>query len=454
MGILRQHLVSGHTRMELHFKNLQVKKNTTYVLEFDILGGETDIYILPKCVIPGDGGLLHVPFSKAWTHTRFTFTTTDNERALPSFADWGICFIKTIIEQNPYNCVYSDSYIDNVQLYPKYDPQHQLIDGGNFTVKKDSPVYDRQWRPSFFSNQGASLNVDIVTDPHNKRNRCLRLPSSLTHCEHPLSAPFLVETFGWWKQLTRPVEVIEFIGKPYHYFILVKSGQVDISTADTVYSATGSMLVYLPPHSPYQFTCHTGDGTEYYWITFADTDNLRSVLQTIGVQNTAPTVLHDLSILTAHIEAMLLLPQNMQTYAHAVCGYGIAWIGELERRLLAHKHSSAHSGLIETIATQIRHYPTNVNHRSNAFLAASCGLSQNYFIRLFKEIIGMSPQQYRTQALIKRACTLLQVSSYSIKEIATELGFDDPLYFSRVFRLEHGISPREYRKQWQEQWGE
>ncbi len=451
--MIRQHLVSEYTRMELHFKNLQVKKNTTYVLEFDILGGETDVYILPKSVNPGDGGLFHAPFTKTWTHTQFTFTTTDNERDLLSFSDWGICFIKTIIEDRPHNGVYSGSYIDHVKLYPKSEPHHLLIDGGEFEADKADPVYDRHWRPSFFKGQGMSLHVDIVPDPLNSQNRCLYLPRAIKNLSPSFSLPFAPCAFGWWKHLTCPAEQIDYYGQSYHTFVLSKKGQIDCRVKGNEHTVTNDMLLYLSPHTPYYFTCHTGNDTEYYWLTVTDTEEFRNVLQKIGITGPEPIALHDISTLTALIDAMLFLSTNTQTYAYAVCGYGLAWIGELERQVQSDNQTRAHSVLIENIAAQIRYYPTNVNHRSNAILAASCGLSQNYFIRLFKEIIGMSPQQYRTQILINRACILLQDPSLSVKQIAFELGFDDPLYFSRVFRLEKGISPREYRKQWQSQWG-
>ena len=46
---------------------------------------------------------------------------------------------------------------------------------------------------------------------------------------------------------------------------------------------------------------------------------------------------------------------------------------------------------------------------------------------------------------IQAACQLLDSTDDSVKAIAARLGYDDPLYFSRVFRRTQGISPSAYR---------
>ena len=45
-----------------------------------------------------------------------------------------------------------------------------------------------------------------------------------------------------------------------------------------------------------------------------------------------------------------------------------------------------------------------------------------------------------------KARELLSASSYNVSEIAAMVGYDNPLYFSRLFKKTAGISPREYRQ--------
>lgn len=80
-----------------------------------------------------------------------------------------------------------------------------------------------------------------------------------------------------------------------------------------------------------------------------------------------------------------------------------------------------------------------------ADMAKYCHLSKTYFIRKFQKNFGYSPLVYFNRLKIESACHLLLVSKRSIKEIAFALGFNDPLYFSRLFQKVMGKSPSDYR---------
>ncbi|NLY69488.1 MAG: AraC family transcriptional regulator [Clostridiales bacterium] len=85
----------------------------------------------------------------------------------------------------------------------------------------------------------------------------------------------------------------------------------------------------------------------------------------------------------------------------------------------------------------------NNNFRLDDALAA-IPLSRDHFRRLFKAETGRTPLEYLTEKRISHAMQLMEsglASSITIKEIATLAGFDDPYYFSRVFRKVTGKSP-------------
>ena len=82
---------------------------------------------------------------------------------------------------------------------------------------------------------------------------------------------------------------------------------------------------------------------------------------------------------------------------------------------------------------------------SNQEYADDCNMSLAYFIRLFKEVTGKSPQSYITYLRIEAAKGLLSTTQESINTIARLVGYDDPLYFTRCFSKAEKISPKEYR---------
>jgi len=61
-------------------------------------------------------------------------------------------------------------------------------------------------------------------------------------------------------------------------------------------------------------------------------------------------------------------------------------------------------------------------------------------------LIKISPAQYILSLWMVNAQSLLENTDYKIGEIAEIMGYDNQLYFSRVFRKEYGVSPVQYRK--------
>lgn len=74
-------------------------------------------------------------------------------------------------------------------------------------------------------------------------------------------------------------------------------------------------------------------------------------------------------------------------------------------------------------------------------------MSISWFIRSFKRYMGMTPMQYITSIRINKAKELLKSTNCSIQEISNLVGYENPLYFSRIFRKQAGLSPSQYRKE-------
>lgn len=81
----------------------------------------------------------------------------------------------------------------------------------------------------------------------------------------------------------------------------------------------------------------------------------------------------------------------------------------------------------------------------SAALARRCGLSESRFAHVFREQTGATPQRMLEQNRLRVAAQLLRDTRLDIQEIAREVGYEDPFYFSKRFRAHHGKSPRNYR---------
>ncbi len=79
-------------------------------------------------------------------------------------------------------------------------------------------------------------------------------------------------------------------------------------------------------------------------------------------------------------------------------------------------------------------------------LAQQAGLSERSLTRRFKQATGQSPLDYLNTLRLRTARELLQQSNLAISDIAQTAGIPDPNYFSRLFRREYGVTPKQYRE--------
>lgn len=79
-------------------------------------------------------------------------------------------------------------------------------------------------------------------------------------------------------------------------------------------------------------------------------------------------------------------------------------------------------------------------------MAQAAFLSKFHFSKRYKALTGYPPIQHFLNMKMEYACELLDGSALSVKAIAWELGFKDPLYFSRLFKRIIGSSPLIYRQ--------
>lgn len=110
-----------------------------------------------------------------------------------------------------------------------------------------------------------------------------------------------------------------------------------------------------------------------------------------------------------------------------------------------------YSPLVETIRAEIDSNISNSAYSVDDTLKR-LPLSYEYLRKLFKKETGTTPLCYLSDCRMRLAAHIIssgisnQYSEYTISQIAEACGFSDPLYFSRVFKKNFGVSPTEYGK--------
>lgn len=80
------------------------------------------------------------------------------------------------------------------------------------------------------------------------------------------------------------------------------------------------------------------------------------------------------------------------------------------------------------------------------FAEVAC-FSQNHLLRNYSAIFGKTPHQHITELRLSKAKQLLKTPDFSITDITFEIGYQNPVSFSKIFKQRVGISPLQYRKQ-------
>ncbi|MDO5423139.1 MAG: AraC family transcriptional regulator [Eubacteriales bacterium] len=127
-------------------------------------------------------------------------------------------------------------------------------------------------------------------------------------------------------------------------------------------------------------------------------------------------------------------------------------------------YADVSTGLHDILANIFHHFPENSYDRkvsaikdfidnhyteplSLAALSERFSFSISYLSTLFKKHYKVSPSDYITGLRMSRAKILLEGDGKSIREVAEAVGYYDPYYFSRLFKMETGVTPSQYRQE-------
>ncbi len=222
-----------------------------------------------------------------------------------------------------------------------------------------------------------------------------------------------------------------------HFFF--KEGEETIVTA-------GHMVLYRPKEMQ-KYVYYTSDQTDVYWVHFTG-NQVKPLLK----EHHFPEKDHIINCgtLPEYTRIFQTMIQEMQLckphYQELLTVLFKQLLITVSRQLLS--ESTLTSYVQFEIDQAVRHFLTHYNEELNIEeVAASHHMSTSYFIRNFKQYTGMTPLSYILKVRISNAQHLLETTTYNMNEIASFVGYDNPLYFSRLFKNQTGLSPSEYRKQ-------
>lgn len=209
----------------------------------------------------------------------------------------------------------------------------------------------------------------------------------------------------------------------------------------------GHMVVYRPKE-PQKYVYYGDDKTEVYWVHFTGS-NVTNILRSYGISDDMRVINTGTSLeYTRIFKQMIQELQRCQINYEELLVLLLKQIFISIQRQMVKEYQSKNVFWDREMENAMQYFNDNYNTEINVKeYASSRGMSVSWFIRNFKQYTNTTPMQYIVSIRVSNAQILLETSNYNITEIGNIVGYDNPLYFSRIFKKQKGTSPSEYRKQ-------
>jgi AraC-like DNA-binding protein len=234
-----------------------------------------------------------------------------------------------------------------------------------------------------------------------------------------------------------------------HY---IKTGEGTYRIKDREYKVNaGESFILFPGESSY-YCADPINPWEYYWVAF-DGDLVEECLKLSNLSPDAPIHRH---IHVTELEQIFnqLFEQARQNTTHSEIS-SIGWMHQILALISKESHLNRIKATVKEsnpkeyyVNKAISYIKANYSMHNLPVedIAKYLNLDRSYFTKIFTQILNQSPHQFILDYRIEKASRLLTHTNLSIKSIANAVGFEDIIYFTKVFKKHRGYSPSTFRK--------
>lgn len=253
-----------------------------------------------------------------------------------------------------------------------------------------------------------------------------------------------ITSCGIYRLLTRAsMSTIRSGRKDYQLLYIAAGRAFFMIDGKQVEAPAGTMMLYRPG-VPQQYIYYLEDKPEVCWIHFTGT-KAEALTDRVGFPKhgmVTAGISSEYHLLFSRIIQELQVPRAcMEDFISLILQQIFCQINrDIQEPRVNHQ-------IRHEIQSAVHYFNEHVSEPiSIEAYAASQHLSTCWFIRSFRKYIGMPPMRYLTSLRIQKAKKFLIDTDYPIAEISALVGYENPLYFSRLFHRMTGYTPSEYRR--------
>ncbi len=233
----------------------------------------------------------------------------------------------------------------------------------------------------------------------------------------------------------------------YHLHVVL-SGHGRYTVGDNTFSVQGGQLFLIKELEEVYYQADTLDPWSYVWVTFKGPRS-REYLELAGFTPGVYVLPCNVDITQFQRLVTEILDQQYVRYSSEIARFGLALqflalaIESWEKTGSARRMDLSADDYVEYAVQFIR---SNYQHLKISDVAKYIGINRTYLSEIFARKMYMSPQEYLLQVRISKARELLRQTDLPINVIAREIGYEDQLSFSKIFKKRFGVSPMQYRR--------